>query len=130
MVCDFTVKLWEELEPTLIKLHPGLVSDEEKALGIVQKKQTNGILLRNWLTYCLRDSIAEEEKVAYHAPGKKTVENFKKHFNQDIKFEIQIKALRYKKESKLDFFDKIITHAGVLCQKADNEKYRIQPVFS
>ena len=130
LYCDLTVQLWEELQPTLMKLHPVLVSDEAKAFGIEQKKQTNGILLRNWLTYLLRDNIAEAEKAAYYAPTRVTLEKFKQHFNEDLKFEIQIKAFQYKNENKLDIFDKIITHAEVLCQKRDNGEYRIPPVFS
>ena len=60
--CKFTNKLWEDIEPILRELHSTPVSEEEKAFGIVQKKPTTGILLRNWLTYLLRDCIMQEER--------------------------------------------------------------------
>ena len=38
--CEFTNTLWKEIEPKLRKLHPSNVTEEEKAFGIVQEKQT------------------------------------------------------------------------------------------
>ena len=35
--CEFTNKLWQEIEPILKELHPTVVTEEEKAFGIVQK---------------------------------------------------------------------------------------------
>ena len=52
--CHFTIKIWNEIEPILKELHPNSVTDEEKAFGIIERKQTPGIMLRNWLTYLKR----------------------------------------------------------------------------
>ena len=128
--CDFTNKLWEGIEPLLKDLYPVPVSEEEKAFGIVQKKSTTGILLRNWLTYLLRDCIMQEEKEAYHS-SKPNLGKIKKRFNQTMEFEILMKIIRYENENNLAFFDEIITHKKeVLCKKRENEKYQITEVYT
>ena len=127
--CEFTKKRWDEIEPTLLELHPVPVSEEEKAFGVVQKKLTNGILLRNWVTYLLRECITQAEKEAYHAK-RIDLQKFKLQFNQKIVSEIRIKALQYKAENKIKYFEKIITHAGVLCKIGHDGEYQIRHVFS
>ena len=77
--CNFTNTLWNEIEPLLMKLHPVNVNDGEKAFGVVIKKHTTGSLLRNWLTFKLREHISQEERLAYHS--KPTLENTKLKFN-------------------------------------------------
>ena len=112
--CEFTNKLWEEIEPLLKQLHPTTVTEEEKAFGIVQKNQTTGILLRNWLTFLLREYITQEERAAYHAIKKTKLENSKTKFNHAVRFEMHLKIIRYRNENNLAFLEKIITHAEVL----------------
>ena len=130
LVCDFTKKLWEDIEPVLNELHPVIVSEEEKAFGIVQKKITTGILLRNWLTYLLRNCIMQEEREAYHATKKTDLEKTKRNFNQAMGFEIYKKSIRYKNENNSAFFDKMITHEGVLCKKGEDGVYQVREVFT
>ena len=127
--CEFANKLWEEIEPLLKKIHTGSVTEEEKAFGIVQKKQTNGILLRNWLTYLLREFIAREERAAYHSAKKPNLLNFKTKFNSILEFEINAKLLRYKNENNMAFFEKIITHEQALCKISQGGEYDIIKVF-
>ena len=128
--CKFTNKLWEDIEPILRELHSAPVSEEKKAFGIVQKKPTTGILLRNWLTYLLRDCIMQEEREAHYAPNISKLKKTKSKLNEIIGFEVQIKAIRYKNENNLAFFDKIITHAEVLCKKTEDGEYQIRHVFA
>ena len=42
------------------------VTNEEKAFGIVKIKLTIGIILRNWLTYKLREEVMLFERRTYH----------------------------------------------------------------
>ena len=128
--CDFTNKLWEDIEPILRELHTAPISEEEKAFGIVLKNPTTGIILRNWLTYLLREGIMQEEREAYHTKNMPNLDKTKKRFNQTEGFEIQIKAFRYKNENNLEFFDKIITHAEVLCKKTEDGTYQVRQVFT
>jgi len=127
--CQFTNELWKQIEPFLKELHPVNITDEEKAFGIAQKKTTVGILLRNWLTYLLRQSITEQEKTSFYTSKKPQLEKFKQNFKYEIGTQIKAKQIRYKNENKLPFFDKIITYQNVLCTKTDNELYEIANVF-
>lgn len=114
LYCDFTNKLWEEIQPLLRELHPRVVEEEEKAFGITQNNQTTGILLRNWLTYLLRHCIQQTERAAYKADKNVNFRRIvKTKFINAVRTEIRIKAIRYKNEGKLDYFDKIITREKV-----------------
>ena len=107
-----------------------LVSEEEKAFGIIQETTTTGILLRNWLTYLLRNCIMQEEREAYHAPKKADLERIKRKFNQAMAFEIYKKSIRYKNENNSRFFDEMITHEGVLCTIGESGVYQVKEVFT
>ena len=58
--CDIVKKIWDDFEITLYKIHPLPITNEEKTLGIIHKNPTTGILLRNWLTFLLRQIISIE----------------------------------------------------------------------
>ena len=128
--CEFTNKLWDELEPILNELHEEPISIEEKALGIVKKNPTTGILLRNWLTYFLRGRIMREERKAFHLQNRPNIENFKKSFNQKFHTEIQLKYLRYQNENRLQVFEKFLTYKEILGTKTDGEDYMITQIFN
>ena len=127
--CEFVNKLWETIEPLLKELYPATVTEEERAFGIVQKNSPVGIILRNWLTYLLRDSIMKEEREAYYS-SKSNLEKFKKKFNQTVGMEMKMKIFRYKNEGNLELLDKVITHGEVLCQKQENGDYQIRDTFT
>ena len=128
--CNFVNDLWAQIEPLLKELHPTSVTEEEKAFGIIQKNKTTGILLRNWLTYLLRENILEEERAAHFTLKKTDIEKAKQKFNNVVESEILIKAFRYKNEQKLEFFDKIITHAEILCKKKEEGEYEIRHIYT
>ena len=65
--CDFVNNIWIQMEPILTQLHSKSVTDDEKALGVVTIKSTPGILLRNWLTYKLREQVMLFERMSYHS---------------------------------------------------------------
>ena len=99
-------------------------------MGIFQNKQTTGILLRNWLTYLLRENISEKERLCYHTSKKPDLEKAKQKLNVVVITEIEIKIIQHKNENSLAFFDKIMTHAEILCKKSENEEYEIRTVFA
>ena len=127
--CKFIKTLWTKMEPRLLDLHPVPVSEEEMVFGIVLKKQTTGSLLRNWITFLLRELTMQEERVAYHASTKPNIQKITKKINISFNFEIHMKAAQYKNENKLEFFDKIITYKEILCKKTENEEYEIRNIF-
>jgi len=128
--CKFTNQMWLQIERLLQKIHPSSVTDQEKAFGIIQKKQTSGILLRNWLTYFMRYFIATEERIAHHSSQKTDFEQIKHKFNAQIKCEISKTIWNYKHENKLEIIHKIITHKEALCKRQEDGQYEIKKVFS
>ena len=127
--CEFTNSLWKRIEPRLLELHPEPVSESEMILGIVRKKQITGSLLRNWITFKMRQVIMQEERLAYHAATKPNSQKVLQKFVNSLLFEIQIKAIQYKNENRLPFFDEIITYKEVLCKKRGSEEYEIVNTF-
>ena len=118
-----------EIEPILKGLHPNSVTDEEKAFGIIERTQTPGILLRNWLTNLLRELISKEERIAYHSGKKPNFQTVKRKCNNALELEIILKILRFKNEKNVPFFEKLITYDNVLCSKRDDEDYEIRTIF-
>ena len=62
--CPVVTSLWSQIEPLLLKIHPASVTEQEMIFGILGNSPT--ITLRNWLTYCLRFCICQQEVLAYH----------------------------------------------------------------
>ena len=107
---------------------PAPMSEEEKSFGIVQKKKTHGILLRNWITYLMRHCIAQHEREAYTSK-KPSVEKIKVNLNKKMVFEITMKLMRHRNEGNLAHFEKIIAHANVLCRPTTDEAYEVRKFF-
>ena len=126
--CDFANRLWADVEPILIKFHPAPVTEEEKAFGIFLRKPTTGTLIRNWVTYLLRDCITQEEREAYHSK-RPSVKNAKKKVNRFIVHELNKKIIRYKHENNLERLEKLITYAEVLCVKQTDGTYDIKNIY-
>ena len=87
LTCSTVTQIWHQLEPHLLQIHPSPVTEEEKAFGLVGK--TPGVILRNWMTYLLRETILEQESIAYHNKKGKTNENdIKIKYNEKIRTQI------------------------------------------
>ena len=127
--CDFVNSIWTQIEPILSQLHNKSITEEEKALGIVTIKPTSGILLRNWLTYKLREQIMLFERMAYHTSRAASADLFKAKFNQSMAFEIKQLMFRFNNENKLPLFDKMIAYQNILCEKIQEGEYRLKTVF-
>ena len=128
--CNFTNTLWYQIQPKLREIFPLTVTNEEKAFGIVQKKQNNVVLLRNWITYKMREEIAKEERTAYNMSTIPNFMLFKQRFNSTMRREIRGNFLRYKNENKIDFFSKIMTYGKALCGEMVNEEFIIKDIFA
>ena len=127
--CQFSRKMWSHLEPCIKSIHPSNVTQEEKAFGIVQKKTTTGILLRNWITYLLREFIAEQERIAHHSSKSPKLGQAKHLFNTKVDFEVKKKLWRYKNDGNISTFNKFFTHNQVLCKLRTADKYEILNIF-
>ena len=108
--CHVTKTLWQEMEHILTKLHPAQVTEQEKAFGVIKRRPTTGILLRNWITYIMRTCVSHIERLAHHAPNAEHLQIIKTKINHILQREIRIKSLQYTHKNNVEFFDKIITH--------------------
>ena len=117
------------MQPILNRLHQKSINDEEKAFGIVNIKKCTGMILRNWLTYKMREMIMEFERAAYHSPQSTSIDLFKAKYNQAMAYEIKCLLIRYKNDNKLTEFDKLIAYKGILCKKIQEGEYQFQTIF-
>ena len=65
------------------------VCDSEKALGLIHVKPTDGVRLRNWLTYKLREQILDFERAGYYSSGAVSLRLFRIKFNRSVAEEIE-----------------------------------------
>ena len=87
-------------------------------------------MLRNWLTYKLREQVMLFERKACHSPRTVSFDIFKAKYNQSMALEIKHHFFRYKNENKLPIFEKTIAYQGILCEKANKEEYRIKVLLA
>ena len=101
--CTTVQNLWKEIQPHLLKIHPSPVTKQEMAFGIFGK--TKNIILRNWLTFLLRQTIAEHERLAYH--NKKGLRNemkIKMDYNEEVKRQVWQQLNILTNINRLDYF--------------------------
>ena len=120
--------LWTQLQPTLNQLHNKPLNDEEKALGIVNIKKSTGMILRNWLTYKMREMIMQFERESY-ATESVSLELLKAKFNQAMAYEIKGLMIKHKNENTLTKFDTIIAYRGILCNKIQEGECKYQIIL-
>ena len=116
------------MQMVLSKLHSKIIDDVEKALGIICIRSTPGIMLRNWLTFKMREQIMKFERNAYHLRSA-SIDLFKIKFNHSVAFDIKQLMFRYNNENNISIFDKIVTYRGILCEKIQEGEYRINKFF-
>ena len=118
--CAFTNSVWTELQPFLLRLVARNVSDQEKALGIVDVKPSPGILLRNWVTFKVREQIMALERKAHYS-GRPSLDSFKAQFNQVMADDVRRVFYRFMNESSKSKVNELIAHSrisvGALIQK-------------
>ena len=127
--CTFTNTIWTDLQPMLGRFRSIVVNDQEKTLGLVDVKSSSGTLLRNWVTYKVREQIMKFERQAYYS-GRPSIESFKVQFNQSMANEVKQIIHRYTNEGSVTKIDKVIAYKGILCKKASNGCYTINPIFN
>ena len=128
--CDFVNTIWTHMQPVLSKIHSKLIDDAEKALGIINISHAPSIMLRNWITYKMREQILVFERKAHHSPKSVSIDSFKIKFNHSVAFEIKQLMFRYNHENNITKFDKIVAYQGILCEKIQEGEYRVNKIFS
>ena len=85
------------------------------ALGLVTSQYDYGIILRNWLTYTLRNMIWKAETKAVYRPNSTLDMNeFKKQYNSKIRTEIIIKKMQHTYKNTLPKYNAIITYRNII----------------
>ena len=128
LYCSTVTRIWNDIEPVLMKLHNVRVSNEEKAFGIVKKKPSNGVLARNWVSYLMRQVISDAERLAHYAAI--SVLGIKKKIQEKFRSEVHMGFFRSDHGNHLLSFEEVITHNGVLSQRPRNGDLSISELFS
>ena len=120
--CDFTIALWLQLEPILLRLSIIPLSNDEKAFGITVQQQDDGIKLRNWLTYTLRSLILKAEvKATFKTNTFPDIEDFQRLYNTQIRTEVIIKKMQHTDKGTLPHYERTITYNKVICSNLQTE---------
>ena len=106
------------------------VCDSEKALGLIHVKPTDGVRLRNWLTYKLREQILDFERAGYYSSGAVSLRLFRIKFNRSVAEEIERFMFRYANEGRLEVFEKKMGYNNVLFDKIQDGEYRLKKVMT
>lgn len=102
--CPFTLRLFSEIQPYLNLIHPGAVNEYEMAFGI--NGNTPSIVLRNWITFKLRQCISRQEWIASKHPLANHALQVKKRLNSQFRREIVHKYHYCELHHRTDFFIK------------------------
>ena len=126
--CDFTNSIWTELQPILRRFLNKDVDDQEKALGLVDIKSSPGILLRNWVTFKVREQIMKSEQKAHYS-GCPSMDSFKAQFNRSMADDTKRVLHRFYNEGAFSKIDELVAFNGVLCRKVSEDNYTINHIF-
>jgi len=126
--CDFANTIWTDLQPILRQFLNKNFDDQEKTLGLVNIRSSPGILLRNWVTFKVREQIMNFERKAYHS-GRPSIGSFKVCFNRSMADEVKLVIHRYLNEGSVSKVDELIAFRGVLCKKASSGGYTVNHIF-
>ena len=126
--CAVTNNLWAEIEPHLYRLVPRRITEEEKVFGLHGKQPE--VILRNWLTFFLRQIISQYESIAYHNKlGRRNEEKIKLAYNEKVKDEVWHKFNILQNLGREPFFRKIFAAKDYLIAW-ENEGWQILTIFT
>ena len=137
--CKTVLTIWKEIEPTLLKLHPAHICNEEMAFGLVMKRPKNdehhqpsshhGIYVRNWLTFLIRKCISNMERKAHYS-NSNIVSRTKLKIHHNLVKELDKNLFILHSKGKTDVFHKFFAHNNILCKKKGEATYQINKIFT
>ena len=126
--CLALEQLWTDLEIHLLRIHPVKLTAQEKVFGL--QGNSDNIILRNWITFLLRQCIVEQECIAYHSKqGKANTVEIKLNLNQTIKTELWNKYNIYKHLGRLPFFIKTFSVNNYLITW-ENQNWQVLTLYT
>ena len=118
--CTTVAHLWRDLERHLQVINPTPLSDCEKIFGM--HGTTPDVILRNWLTYLLRQIVAEQEGCAFHnKKGSSNLHDIRIAYNNKVKSELWLKYNIYRNLDREDYFAKIFAVKDYLITWQDSQ---------
>ena len=121
--CSFIKQLWKELDYFLKKLSPLPVTAEEMAFGL--PGNTPKILLRNWLTFLLRECIIKQEKMAFRNDlGAGNIVHLKHTYNARVLHEVCEAYELFVHDHQLERFNSLYNPDKVLLVDPQGEIHR------
>ena len=137
--CNTVTKIWKDIKPLLLQLHPIQVSNAEKAFGIVINRPNNqegnrpskhlGNHVRNWLTYLMRRSIAKVERKAHYS-NLNITNKIRKQVQHTFVKELDKKLFTLYNDGKMEVFHQFFAYKNVLCKKTGEATYKISKLFA
>ena len=127
--CKFTIGLWEDILPALQDIHRVGLSKEEMVFGL--KGNTPNILLRNFLTFSLREAIQNMEYKGFYDENFATnVDNLKRIYNAKVGEYIQQTFDSYKYNNRPDLFDRYFCSNSSLVEKESDDSIIVTLPFA
>ena len=118
--CQIVQRLWKDIEPFLRKIYYNAITDHEMAFGIMGN--TPFVVLRNWLTFLLRDVIKSSESQAfYNNLGPANVIHIRHAYNARVQREVMRAFTTYKQLHRLKYFYKYFNPNGSFLLVSDGE---------
>ena len=112
----------------LHRLVPIRITNEEKAFGLHGKRPA--ILLRNWLTFILRETVAEYESIAFHNKlGLRNQRKIKLAYNAKVKQSVRQKYNILTNLGRDAFFENIFAVKDYLISW-ENNGWQILTIFT
>ena len=126
--CTTVQNLWKEIEPHLLNICPTPVTEREMAFGIPGRSKN--IILRNWLTFLLREVISQQERVAYHnKKGQSNEIDIKNKYNEEVKRQVWQHCNIFKNLGRSQYFQESFAVNDYLITWQDDQ-WQILKMFS
>ena len=115
------------LHANALAVHPTPVSEMEMAFGLPGRAAN--VLLRNYMTFLLRECITDQERIAFHNKrGRRSIEDIKIAYNQRIKDDVNMKYNVYKHLDRLRLFEDVFAYKSYLLAWEQDE-WQILTIF-
>ena len=99
------------------------------ASRIFRKKPGIGVLVRNWISYLLREFISKQERTAFLSGKAPKLGQAKHMFSTRVKVEVNKKLWRCQDGGDIGTFEKFFTHKNLLCKPHGNTRYEALNIF-
>ena len=127
--CPFVKVLWNDLHPLLERIHAAPITEYEMAFGLFGT--TPPILLRNWLTFILRELVEKQEKRAYYNPGVcQNLRQFKIVYNQRVEKFLHRALLIYESNGDVEKFLTSFGCGNVIISPDDDGSVTVHKPFN